>query len=131
MILVGVNFTTPGQSTHKHPSRTRAACGSDDDAAFRQKEHALTTSQPPDSAGHRRHLRSSKLEDLVESDLYSAVLFAASDSFNAALSVEERAAASARKAAAMREIERREAPPRSRRTPPSGVSKTRSARTLR
>jgi hypothetical protein len=87
----------------------------------------LTDSKPPDSADHRRYLRGSKLEDLAESDLYSAVLFAASDSMDAALSIEARAAASARKAAAMREIDRREALPRSRRTPPSGVDKTRSA----
>ena len=87
----------------------------------------MTSSTSPDSAGHRQYLRSAKLEDLQDSDLYSSLLFAASDSMDAALSLDERAAASGRKAAAMREIETREAPPRSRRTPPGGVSKTRSA----
>ena len=87
----------------------------------------MTSSNPPDSSGHRQYLRTAKLEELQESDLYSALLFAASDTMDAALSREARAVASARKAAAMREIEGREAPPRSRKTPPGGISKTRSA----
>jgi hypothetical protein len=87
----------------------------------------LISATPPDSSGHRQYLRSAKLEELQDSDLYSALLFAASDSMDAALSLEERAVASARKAAAMGEIEGREAPPRSCRTPPGGISKTRSA----
>ena len=87
----------------------------------------MTSSTPPDGSGHRKYLRSAKLEELQDSDLYSALLFAASDSMDAALSLEERGAASARKAAAMLEIEKREAPPRSRRTPPGEVNKTRIA----
>ena len=84
----------------------------------------MTSSIPPDSSGHRQYLRSAKLEELQDCDLYSALLFAASDTMDAALSLEQRGVASTRKAAAMREIERREAPPRSRTTPPAGVGKT-------
>jgi hypothetical protein len=85
----------------------------------------LTSSIPPDSSGHRQYLRSAKLEELQDSDLYSALLFAASDTMDAAVSVEDRGVAAARKAAAMKEIERREAPPRTRvKTPAGGVSKT-------
>ena len=87
----------------------------------------MTASNPPDSSGHRQYLRSAKLEDLQDSDLYSALLFAASDTMDAALSPGQRGVAAARKADAMREIERREAPPRSRRTPSNGMTKTRSA----
>lgn len=87
----------------------------------------MKASIPPDSSGHRRYLRSTKLEELQDGDLYSALLFAAADTMDAALSLEQRAVAAARKADAMREIERREAPPRSRRTPAEGISSDRSA----
>lgn len=86
----------------------------------------MTSSNPPDSSGHRQFIRSARLEELQDCDLYSALLFAASDSMEPALSVEDRARAAARKAEAMREIEVREGP-RSRKTPPGGVSRTRSA----
>jgi hypothetical protein len=127
LILVGVKFATPGKSTHMDHVGTPEARGVERRGALQGKEHVLTTSNPPDSAGHRQHLRSAKLGDLQDGDLYSALLFAASDSMDAALSREARVAASARKAAAMGEIERREAPPPSRRTPPGGIRKTRSA----
>ncbi len=86
----------------------------------------MTSSIPPDSSGHRQYIRSAKLEELQDGDLYSALLFAASDSMEPGLSLEDRARAAARKADAMREIEVREGP-RSRKTPPGGVSRTRSA----
>ena len=87
----------------------------------------MNDSTPHDSSGHRHYLRSATLEEFQDSDLYSALLFAAGDTMNASLSVAERAIAAARKNAAMKEIERREAPPRSRRTPSCGIGKARSA----
>ena len=71
----------------------------------------MTSSHPPNSLGHRSYIRSTRLEDLEEADLYSALLFAASDSIDATLTLAERSLAAARKKAAMVEIETRETPP--------------------
>ena len=78
---------------------------------LRETESTLTSSTSPNSLGHRTYLRSTRLEDLEDADLYSALLFAASDSIDAALSPADRSIAAARKKAAMVEIETRETPP--------------------
>lgn len=83
----------------------------------------MNASDPPSSPGHRNHLRTARLDELDEGDLYSALLFAASDTMDIALTREERAAAGARKSAAMLEIEKREAR-QPRRTPAGGIPRT-------
>jgi hypothetical protein len=78
-------------------------------AALREMESTLTSSKLPN--GQRDYIRRTRLEDLEEPDLYSALLYAASDSIDAALSPAQRSIAAARKKAAMVEIETRETPP--------------------
>ena len=81
-----------------------------------------SSSDRPSNLGQRSYLRSALLSEFVEDDLYSALLLAAADSIDVGLKPAERAVAAARKAAAMREIEAREAP-RPRWTPSGGIER--------